>query len=75
MEHLHVLQEGLLSLYVQQGEISVVFLRCHLNCCCHLPYQKLSTQNKKARVVFTEQKQCSSLLFWPHWKLAKQYDH
>lgn len=47
MEHLHVLQEGLLSLYVQQGEISVVFLRCHLNCCCHLPYQKLSTQNKK----------------------------
>lgn len=46
VKHLHVLQEGLLSLYVRQGEISVALLRCHLNCCCHLPYHKLSTGSK-----------------------------
>lgn len=47
VKHLLVLLGGLLSLFVQQGEISVVLLRCHLNCYCHLPYQKLSTENKK----------------------------
>lgn len=52
VRYLHVLQGGLLSLCVQQGEISMVLLRCHLNCFCHLPYQKLSAENKK-KMYFT----------------------
>lgn len=61
VKHLHVLQGGLLSLYVQQGEISVVLLRCHLNCYCRLPYRKLSTENRKH--VFDSQNRNNPVLY------------
>lgn len=60
VKHLHVLQGGLLSLYVQQGGISEVLLRCHLNCCHLLPYQKLSTENRKP--VFDSQNRNNPVL-------------
>lgn len=52
VRHLHVLQGGLLSLYAQQEEISMVLLRYHLNCLCHLPYQKFSAENKPKKMYF-----------------------
>lgn len=73
VRYLHVLQGGLLSLCVQQGEISVVLLTYHLNCFCHLPYQKLSAENKKKCILLTAGQQFSTVLVT--LKISEQYEN
>lgn len=73
VKHLRFLQGGLFSLYIQQGEISVELLRCHLNCCPHLPYQKLSTENKK-HGVYSQNRNNSVLYCFGDNEKSKQYE-